>query len=599
MKIEKDNLDNKRHSLAHILAAAVENIYGNVKFGVGPVTENGFYYDFDLKESISEDDLQKIEDEMNKIIKKDYKFERIELSIDEAKDQVNGQPYKEELLNQLVNTGSTSVKPEPNAKPLTEEDKITFYKIGDFVDLCRGGHVGSTGQVAPFKLEKTAGAYWRGDEKNPMLQRVYGVAFQTQDDIDNYFKQQELAKERDHRKLGEELGLFFISPDVGAGLPLLMPRGEMIKSLLMRYMRQKEEYRGYQYVATPVLTQEKLYERSGHASYYLENMYATMPDEEGNKFFIKPMNCPHHHLVFERIATSYRDLPLKLSEHAGLYRYELSGTLTGLIRMRGPITQNDSHTYVTDDQAESEFKKILELFKDVYAETGIENYWFRLSLPNFEKGKYAGNKQQWLWAADVIRECLKAVKVDFVEEEDEAAFYGPKVDVQIKNVAGKEDSIATIQLDIVVPKRMDLTYIDNNGNKKNPLVIHKSIMGAFERFMAFLIEQTNGHFPFWLAPEQVRILTINDKVLDYVEKVKKELGQITLMEPVKYNELRVSVDDRSESLGKKIKDAQKEKIPLMLIIGPNDEKDEVVSARIENQDNKIKLGELEEFITGL
>jgi len=367
----------------------------------------------------------------------------------------------------------------------------------------------------------------------------------------------------------------------------------------MKFMRQEEEARGYAYVATPVLAQEELYKRSGHADYYLDNMYATAPDEEGNKFYLKPMNCPHHHMVFERLQPSYKDLPLRLSEHAGLYRYELSGTLTGLIRMRGPITQNDSHMYMTDGQVEEEFNNLLMFFKYVYKTCGIEGYWYRLSLPDFSKGKYAGDPEKWKHASEVIRRCLEKSGEPFVAVEDEAAFYGPKLDVQIKNVHGKEDSIATVQIDILVPERMNITYVDAEGHKQFPVVIHKSIMGAFERFMGFLIEQTGGWFPFWLAPEQIRILTINDTVLDYVKEVEAILDDIVLMQPVKYNELRFSRDDRNESLGKKIREATTMKIPVQLIVGPKDKEAREVSVRTQSGEEKVALDELEDYLKGL
>lgn len=386
--------------------------------------------------------------------------------------------------------------------------------------------------------------------------------------------------ENDHRRLGQELQLFFISPEVGSGLPLLMPRGEIIKFELMKYMREKEERLGYQYVASPVLTHEELYKRSGHAELYRENMYATQPDEDGNVFYIKPMNCPHHHMIYERLVRSYRDLPLKLAEHAGLYRYELSGTLTGLIRMRGPITQNDSHTYVTKDQAEAEFKEVLELFHEVYNELGVKDYWFRLSLPNFSKGKYAGDQAAWGWAADVIRKCLKQTNSKFVEEPDEAAFYGPKLDVQIKNVNGKEDSIATVQLDVVQPVRMGLKYTDQNGQDKTPYVIHKAIMGAFERFMAFLLEQTSGKLPVWLSPEQLRVITINDQ--DSILKMAKNVVQ-----KAKALNIRANLDDSNETLSKKVHNAETMKVPYVVVIGEKEVESGEVEARARSDLAKV------------
>lgn len=603
-----EQLHAMRHSLAHITAAAVKRLWPNAKFGVGPVVENGFYYDIDLgDEKISEANFGKIEKTMRRIITEAQDFERFTMPIDEAiawaKD--NGQPYKEELLNDLKRSGTTIAK-DLDADEMgtiasgdAALEEVSFYKNGDFTDLCRGPHVENTKAVGAFKLMRVAGAYWRGNEKNPQMQRLYGVAFATQEELDAYLVRLAEAEQRDHRKLGQELELFFISESVGKGLPLLLPRGERIKHLLMTYMRQQEEARGYTYVATPVLTQEELYRRSGHADYYLENMYATAPDEEGNKFYIKPMNCPHHHMVFEKMQPSYKSLPLRLSEHAGLYRYELSGTLTGLIRMRGPITQNDSHMYMTEEQVEKEFDDLLQFFKEVYKTCGVEGYWYRLSLPDFSKGKYAGDPEKWKKASETIRRSLEKSGEPFVAIEDEAAFYGPKLDVQIKNVHGKEDSIATVQIDILVPERMGITYVDAEGQKQYPVVIHKSIMGAFERFMGFLIEQTGGWFPFWLAPEQIRILTINDTVMDYVRDVEAVLSDVVLMKPIKYNELRFTVDDRNESLGKKIREATSWKIPVQLIVGPKDKESREVSVRTQEGEKKVGLDQLADYLKGL
>ncbi len=566
---KEDQLHAMRHSLAHIMATAVTTLWPEAKLGVGPVVENGFYYDIDLGQTkISEEDFSKIEKEMQKVIKADQKFEKSMMKIDEAIKWAKSakQPYKEELLNDLKRAGTTVAK-DLDADELgtitegdSKMDEVSFYQNGDFKDLCRGPHVESTGKVGAFKLMRIAGAYWRGKEGNPQMQRLYGVAFATDKELRQYLNMLEEAKKRDHRVLGEKLDLFFITPDVGAGLPLLMPRGERIKKILMDYMRDKEEAAGYQYVATPVLTQRKLYERSGHADYYLENMYATEEDEEGNQFFMKPMNCPHHHMIYERMVGSYRDLPLRLSEHAGLYRYELSGTLTGLIRMRGPITQNDSHTYVTPDQLKEEFAAVLEMFREVYDQTGLDDYWFRLSLPDFEKDKFAKESDDWEFAAKIIREVLEESKLPFVEGVGEAAFYGPKLDVQTKNVMGKEDTIATVQIDILVPKRMGLTYVDGNGERVHPFIIHKAIMGAFERFMAFLLEKTAGNLPVWLSPEQIRLITVNQE--EPTVKCAEEI-----LEKAKAKGLRVTVDNSNESVGKKIRAAELMKVPYTLVIG--------------------------------
>ncbi len=612
--MNEDQLYAMRHSLAHITAQAVQHIWPSAKFGVGPVVENGFYYDIDLGETkISEDDFKQIEKEMRKIISANYPFERSEKQIDEALAWAKeaGQPYKTELLNDLKREGTTLASEldaammgmelpagiagvtRPEVKSVVD---VSFYTDGDFTDLCRGPHAESTGKVGAFKLMRVAGAYWRGNEKNAQMQRLYGVAFATQEELDHHLDMLEEAKKRDHRVLGEKLKLFFISENVGAGLPLLMPRGETIRRILMDYMREKEEDRGYQYVSTPVLTQRKLYERSGHANYYLENMYATQEDEEGNQFFLKPMNCPHHHMVFEKLVTSYRDLPLRLSEHCGLYRYELSGTLTGLIRMRGPITQNDSHTYVTPDQLEKEFTDLVRLFDEVYLETGVKDYWFRLSLPDFSKGKYAGDQKRWEWAADEIRKSLDAVGATYVEELDEAAFYGPKLDVQIKNVLGKEDSIATVQIDILVPERMGITYIDAEGQKQYPIVIHKSIMGAFERFMAFLLEQTAGNLPLWLSPEQLRVIQVkdSDEVVQFVQRLRDMSRQ---------KGIRIIVDDSNESVGKKIRAAATMKVPYTLVIGEKEVADAKLTPRVRDdlavEGRKDQSYEIDQFFTSI
>ena len=562
------DLNAMRHSLAHIMADAVQRLWPDAKFGVGPVIENGFYYDIDLgNTTISEADFKKIETEMKSIIKANSAFERSDKQIDDALDwaNTNNQPYKLELLNDLKRSGTTAAKdidvtelglPSQESKVKT----VSFYTNDTFIDLCRGPHVESTGKVGAFKIMRVAGAYWRGKNTNPQMQRLYGVAFETKQELNDYLQMLQEAKKRDHRVLGERLKMFFISDDVGAGLPMLMPNGEEVKYQLMQYMRKKEQDRGYQYVSTPLLTQRKLYERSGHADYYLDNMYATQEDEEGTQFFIKPMNCPHHHMIYEKMVESYHDLPLRLSEHAGLYRYELSGTLTGLIRMRGPITQNDSHTYVTGDQLKEEFKDVVELFREVYLETGIKDYWFRLSLPDFEKDKFAQDNKKWDFAAQIIREVLDESDLPYVEGVGEAAFYGPKLDVQIKNALGKEDTISTVQLDILVPERMGLTYIDADGKKQYPYVIHKSIMGAFERFMAILLEETAGNLPVWLAPEQIRFITVNQtpQIVDFTNNLvldAKDLG------------LRVSADNSNESVGKKIRSAEMMKIPYTVVIG--------------------------------
>ena len=604
---KNDNLHAMRHSLAHITATAVQHLWPQVKFGVGPVVENGFYYDIDLGDTtISEDHFGKIEKEMKKVIAADQAFERSEKPIDQAIEwaKTSEQPYKEELLNDLKRAGTTVAK-DLDADELgtitegdSHVDNVSFYVNGDFTDLCRGPHVESTSKVGAYKLMRVAGAYWRGKEGNPQMQRLYGVAFETQEELDDYLKMLEEAKARDHRVLGEQLKIFTINEDVGKGLPLLLPRGSTIKNLLSRYMRQLEEARDYKYIDTPVIAHERLYQKSGHAQFYADDMF-NIVDSEGQRFYVSPMNCPHHHKVYEQLVTSYNDLPLRLAEHAGLYRHELSGTLSGLIRVRGPITQNDAHIYVSPDQLKVEFIKVLELFKEVYETFGITDYWYRLSLPDFDKDKFEGDKDAWLAAGDAIRESLRDFGAEFVEAEGEAAFYGPKVDVQTRNVLGKEDSIATSQIDLLVPARMGLTYVDSDNSEHRPLVIHRAILGSLERFIGFYIEKTAGWFPFWLALEQVRILTINDSVRDYVKQVSDILDGIVLMKPLKYNEVRYTVDDRNESLGKKIRDAVGMKIPVTLIIGPKDVEANEVSVRLQDGEQKVEIDKLKELLENI
>lgn len=602
-----DNLYAMRHSLAHIMAAAVTTIWPQAKLGVGPVIENGFYYDIDIGDAtISEADFSKIEKKMRYIIAQNQEFIQIHRPIDDAINWAKeaGQSYKSELLNDLKRAGTTVAK-DLNADEFgtisegySEVDTVSFYENGNFVDLCRGPHVASTGKVGAFKLMRVAGAYWRGKEGNPQMQRLYGVAFETQAELDQYLHMLEEAKARDHRVLGEQLQIFTINEDVGKGLPLLLPNGSKIKNLLGTYMRQLEEARAYKYVDTPVLANERLYQASGHAQFYAEDMF-NIVDSEGQKFYVSPMNCPHHHMVYDKLVTSYNDLPLRLAEQSGLYRHELSGTLTGLIRVRGPITQNDAHIYVTPSDLKDEFIKVLELFKEVYETFGITDYWYRLSLPDFSKDKFEGDKEEWQKAGDAIREALTTFGADFIEAEGEAAFYGPKVDIQTRNVLGKEDSIATSQIDLLVPARMGLTYVDGNNTEHPPLVIHRAILGSLERFIGFYLEKTAGWLPFWLAPEQVRILTINDTVGDYVDQIKEVLDNTVLMKPVKYNEVRYTVDIRNESLGKKIREAVSMKIPVIMIVGPKDLEAGEVSIRTRDKEQKIKLSELKDYLLSI
>lgn len=605
--MNEEQLYAMRHSLAHITAQAVQHLWPEAKFGVGPVVENGFYYDIDIPGvKLSIDDFPRIETEMKKVIAADYVFERSEKPVNEAIAWAESlkQPYKAELLHDLKRAGTTVAKDLDASEmgTIAEGDaaveSVSFYTDGDFTDLCRGPHANSTGRVGAFKLMRVAGAYWRGKETNPQMQRLFGVAFATQEELGRYLDMLEEAKKRDHRVLGEQLRMVTFSEDVGKGLPLLMPRGSKVKNLLSRYMCQVEEAAGYDYVDTPVITHERLYQKSGHAQFYADDMFS-MVDAEGQKFYVSPMNCPHHHQIYNRVVESYNDLPLRLAEHAGLYRHELSGTLTGLIRVRGPITQNDAHLYVTKGQLKDEFKKVLELFRDVYEVMGVSDYWYRLSLPDFDKDKFEGDKKVWQETGDLIRQAMDELGVQYVEAEGEAAFYGPKIDVQTRNVLGKEDTIATSQIDVLIPERMDLTYVAADGTKQRPIIIHRAILGSLERFIGFYLEKTAGWLPFWLAPEQARILTINETVADYVAEIGEVLRGVVLMEPLRYNELRYSVDDRNESLGKKIREATELKVPMQLIVGPKDKEAREVSVRTQSGEEKVPIDKLGRYIQGL
>lgn len=562
MKDQKNDLEILRHSLSHIMAVAVFEIWPDVKFAIGPAVENGFYYDFDFmrKDSspfskggqgdlkISEEDLAKIEKKMSHIIKQNLKFEKSELKIDEAikKEKKIKQDYKVELLKDLSKEG---------------EKKVSYYKLGDFEDLCRGPHLESSGKIAKgsFKLTKLAGAYWRGNGKNKMLTRIYGVAFENKDKLEEYLKIMDEAEKRDHRKLGKELELFMISEDVGKGLPLWLPNGAFIRKKLEDYMYEKELKNGYKFVYTPVLTHKKLYEISGHLAHYRDDMYSPL-DIEGEEYFLKPMNCPHHHIIYNHKPLSYRELPLRLADFGLIHRFERSGVLTGLIRARC-FTQNDAHIYCRREDLKDELLGILKLFKEVYNDFNIKDFWFRLSLPDFSnKEKYGDikNKKMWEEAADAAREAMENFGVKYVLGEGEATFYGPKIDVQIKNALEKEDTIATAQIDFYSAQKFNLFFTNEKGEKERPVIIHRAIMGSFDRFFAFLTEKTAGAFPLWLSPVQVKIISVGEKHIKYCQKLAGEFRE---------NNIRVEVDDHDETVGNKIRKVVGEKIPYVLVVG--------------------------------
>lgn len=543
-----------RHTLAHVMAQAVRELLASrghdpqlVKLAIGPVIENGFYYDIDAPTPLVEADLPEIEALMRKVLEADLPLRRFELPRDQALARFAGiDPYKTELIQDL-----------PADQPLS------FYQQGSdqygFTDLCRGPHVPSTGRIPPhFRLMSLAGAYWRGDSSRPMLQRIYGVAFRTKEELDHYLWQQEEARKRDHRKLGQELDLFTVAEEVGKGLPLWLPKGAFIRRQLEQYMYDKEQAHGYTYVYTPHIANAKLYYTSGHLPYYKEDMYAPI-EIEGEEYFLKPMNCPHHHMIFKARPKSYRDLPIRLNEFGTLYRFELSGTLSGLTRGRG-FTQNDAHIYCSRSQVKEEFMRVIQLFDEVYRDFGIDNYWFRLSLPDFENNpeKFGESGPQWTDSVAAIRAALQETGAEFVEGVGEATFYGPKLDVQVRSVLGKEDTIATIQLDFIVPGRFGLEFTNERGEKETPVVIHRAIMGSFDRFFAFYLEQTAGNFPLWLSPTQAVLVPIADRHLEYAQQVAAQLRQAGL---------RAEIDHRPERMNAKIRDAELQKIPLILVMG--------------------------------
>lgn len=551
-----------RHSLSHILAEAVFEMFPDARFGIGPAVENGFYYDFDLPRTLIPEDLEIIEEKMRNIVKANHKFEKANISIAEAlKDFKKAkQPLKVELIKDIQ-------------KENTKAKTVSIYRTGNFVDLCTGPHIDSTGEINPkaFKLTKISGAYWKGDEKNKMLQRIYGVAFTTDKELRQYLAMIAEAEKRDHRKIGKDLKLFMISDEVGKGLPLWLPNGAYVRKKLEDYMYELEKKNGYDFVYTPVLAHENLYKKSGHLAHYKDDMYNPV-DIEGEKYYLKPMNCPHHHIMFRNDLRSYRDLPVRYSDFSPLHRFERSGVLTGLIRARC-FSQNDAHIYCSQEQIGAELTKVLNLFKKVYKDFGIKGYWFRLSLPDFRNAeKYGDIKNRKLWekSAEFARMALKKSKEKFIEAEGEAAFYGPKIDVQIKNVHGKEDTIATIQVDFYMPERFELEFINEKGKKERPVVIHQAIMGSFDRFFAFLVEQTAGHFPLWLSPVQVEVIPVSEKFEKYVQDIFAKL---------KENNIRVAMNEASESLGKRIRTAQNQKVNYMLIVGEKEIKSKSVAVR--------------------
>ncbi|MCM3021991.1 threonine--tRNA ligase [Heyndrickxia ginsengihumi] len=568
----EDALGILRHSTAHLMAQAVRRIFGNVKLGVGPVIENGFFYDMDLEESITSEDLPKIEKEMKKIVNENLEVVRKVVTRAEAKQLFADDEYKQELIDAIP-----------------EEEKVTIYEQGEFFDLCRGVHVPSTGKIKEFKLLSIAGAYWRGDSNNKMMQRVYGTAFFKKEDLDAHLKFLEEAKERDHRKIGKELQLFTNSQKVGQGLPLWLPKGATIRRTIERYIVDKEERLGYNHVYTPVLGSVELYKTSGHWDHYHEDMFPVM-EMDNEQLVLRPMNCPHHMMIYKNAIHSYRELPIRIAELGTMHRYEMSGALSGLQRVRG-MTLNDAHIFVRPDQIKEEFKRVVQLILAVYEDFDIKEYSFRLSYrdPNNTE-KYFDDDEMWNKAQSMLKETMDELELDYYEAEGEAAFYGPKLDVQVRTALGKDETLSTVQLDFLLPERFDLTYVGEDGKPHRPVVIHRGVVSTMERFVAFLIEEYKGAFPTWLAPVQVEVIPVSpDAHHDYAKQIQEQLQA---------EGFRVEVDDRDEKMGYKIREAQIQKIPYALVVGDNEVNAQAVNVRKYGEKNSETIP-FAEFLTKL
>lgn len=567
----EEDLDGKKaywHTTSHIMAQAVQRLFPNVKFAIGPSIHDGFYYDFDVEKPFTDEDKAKIEDEMKKIIKEDIKIERFSLSKKEALELMKEQPYKQELINELP-----------------EGEEISFYKQGDFTDLCAGPHLMSTGKVKSIKILSSSGAYWRGDEHNKMLQRIYAISFPKASMMEEHMAKLEDAKNRDHRKIGKELELFMTHELVGSALPMYLPNGATVRRILERYIQDKEIAMGYKHVYTPSMANVALYKTSGHWDHYKEDMFPVMK-MDNEEMVLRPMNCPHHMLIYKNKMHSYRDLPIRIGELAHDFRYENSGAVCGLERVR-EMCQNDAHLFVRPDQIKEEFGKVVQLILSVYKDFGFKDYSFRLSLRDKNnKEKYFDDDEMWETAESQLREILTELNLNFYEAEGEAAFYGPKLDVQIKTAVGHDVTISTCQLDFLLPQKFKLEYIGKDGEAHRPVVIHRAILGTFDRFLAFLIEETKGAFPLWLAPVQVKVLPISEKHVEYANKIYEEMFKLGI---------RVEVDADNEKIGYRIRKAQLEKVPYMLVVGDKEQETNMVAVR-SREDGDIGTKTIEEFI---
>lgn len=567
---EDERLHKLNHSCAHLLAHAISHLYKDAKFWVGPVIDNGFYYDMDLNDAvITEEDLPIIEKEMKKIAKSDKRITRIELSKEEALEMFKNDPYKVDLIEHL-------------------DGNISAYRQGDFIDLCKGPHVDTTKELKYFKLLKVSGAYFKGDSKNHMLQRVYGICFDTEDELLEYLDYLKEQKERDHRNLNKELDFYFMDELVGPGLALWLPNGSVVRRILERYIVDKELALGYHHVYTPVIATTELYKTSGHFAHYKDDMYPIMK-MDNEEMVLRPMNCPHHMLMFKHKLRSYRDLPLRIGELGQDFRFEASGALSGLERVRG-MCQNDAHIFIRKDGIKDMINEVVELILDVYKDFGFNDYRFRLSLRDSDKEKYYPDDDMWNEAEGKMRECLKEMNLDYYEAKGEAAFYGPKLDVQVRTALNKEVTLSTCQLDFLLPQKFDLTFINEHGEKERPVVIHRAILGTFERFVAFLLEETKGKLPAWLAPIQVNVIPINNKYhLEYAKEINDELHKAGI---------RTNLDDRDEKLSYKMREAQMMKYPFNLILGQKEVDDKTISFRLHGEEETKKLGK-DEFINFL
>lgn len=588
---ETERVDRMRHTLSHVMATALTEMYPGIRFGVGPAIKDGFYYDVDLSKvktkngevvKISDADLSKIEKKMRGIIARGFKMQYSEKSRAEALDwaKQNGQDFKIELINELP-----------------EGEVISFYQLGDFTDLCKGPHIESDKEVGAFRLTRVAGAYWRGDENKPMLTRIYGVAFETEDELKEYLEKIEEAKARDHRKLGKELDLFCFSDLVGAGLPLFSPRGTVLREMVSGYSLSLRGASGFEKVWTPNITKMDLYKTSGHYAKFGDELFIVHSQVNGEDFALKPMNCPHHAQIFASRPRTYKEMPVRYMEATTDYRDEKSGELGGLSRVRS-LTQDDSHVFCRKSQIEDEIKNLIKIVRELYTTVGMGKLRARLSYRSNED-KYLGDMSLWEMAQAQIKSAAIDNGLDFFEAEGEAAFYGPKIDFMAEDAIGREHQVATVQLDFVQPERFDLNFINEKGEKERPVMVHHATLGSIERFLSVFIEHTAGWFPFWCAPEQVRIVTVNDGVLGYVLEIEDVLKQIVLDKPLKYNELRFTSDKTDDSLGKKIRRATSIKIPVILVVGPKDMEARTVSVRLKDEEKTVDLNGLGDFLKTL